>query len=119
MRLQWRLRKRRNTVPARHSSLPFRSIRSRFMANRHPLSSTIRLLSLAALPLFFLSIPGRAQSTYHVVDRWTIGGDGGWDYLLADGTAHRLYVTHNARVEVIDTTTGKAVGAVTGLKSTH
>ena len=89
------------------------------MANRHPLSSTIRLLSLAALPLFFLSTPGRAQSTYHVVDRWTIGGDGGWDYLLADGTAHRLYVTHNARVEVIDTTTGKAVGAVTGLKSTH
>lgn len=60
-----------------------------------------------------------AQAPYKVLDSWTIGGEGGWDYLLADSAAHRLYITHNARVEVIDTTTGKAVGAVTGLHSTH
>jgi YVTN family beta-propeller protein len=56
---------------------------------------------------------------YSVKDHWRVGGAGGWDYLLSDDAAHRLYITHNARVEVVDTTTGKPVGAVTGFKSTH
>jgi len=30
------------------------------------------------------------------------GGDGGWDYLLADSAAHRLYLTRGARVDVVD-----------------
>jgi YVTN family beta-propeller protein len=60
-----------------------------------------------------------AQQPYHVVDHWKLGGEGGWDYLLADTAAHRLYVTHGARVEVLDTTTGKSVGAITGLHGTH
>lgn len=57
--------------------------------------------------------------SYHITDHWKIGGTGGWDYLLSDDAAHRLYVTHGSRVEVLDTTTGKAVGAITGLKGTH
>ncbi len=56
---------------------------------------------------------------YSVIDKWTIGGEGGWDYLLADPSASLLYLTHGTRVEVIDTKTGKAVGAITGLKGTH
>jgi YVTN family beta-propeller protein len=60
-----------------------------------------------------------AAQTYHIVDQWKIGGQGGWDYLLSDDAAHRLYVTHNSRVEVVDTASGKVAGAITGLKSTH
>lgn len=60
-----------------------------------------------------------AQQPYRVLDHWKIGGTGGWDYLLADPGAHRLYVTHNSRVEVLDTATGQSVGAITGLKATH
>ncbi len=60
-----------------------------------------------------------AQQPYHVIDHWKIGGAGGWDYLLADPGAHRLYVTHGQRVEVLDSTNGKAIGAITGLKGTH
>jgi YVTN family beta-propeller protein len=79
------------------------------------------LLSLVAFGTAALLCPLslQAQSQYHIVDRWKIGGEGGWDYLLADGPAHRLYVTHNSRVEVLDTQTGKVVGEVTGMKSTH
>ena len=68
------------------------------------------LLSIAA---------ASAAQNYHVADQWKLGGQGGWDYLLSDAAAHRLYVTHNSRVEVVDTTTGKPIGAITGLKSTH
>jgi DNA-binding beta-propeller fold protein YncE len=60
-----------------------------------------------------------AQQPYHVVDHWKVGGTGGWDYLLADPSAHRLYVTHGPRVEVLDTDSGKLVGAITDLKGTH
>jgi YVTN family beta-propeller protein len=60
-----------------------------------------------------------AQGPYRVVTQWKIGGEGGWDYLTADPAAHRLYVTHGPRVEVIDTDSGKSVGAITGLQGTH
>ncbi len=54
-----------------------------------------------------------------VLTKWTIGGEGGWDYLTSDPKAHRLYVTHGPRVEVLDTDSGKVVGSITGLKGTH
>ena len=60
-----------------------------------------------------------AQQPYHIVDHWKLGGDGGWDYLLAEPGAHRLYITHGPRVEVIDSQSGKPVGAITGLHGTH
>jgi len=60
-----------------------------------------------------------AAQSYHVTDHWTVGGEGGWDYLLSDDAAHRLYVTHGPKVEVLDTASGKLVGSVTGLKGTH
>lgn len=69
--------------------------------------------SLAAAPAAI------AQSSYHVITQWKIGGEGGWDYLTADAKAHRLYITHGTRVEVIDSGSGKPIGAITGLQGTH
>lgn len=60
-----------------------------------------------------------AQKPYSVQARWTVGGDGGWDYLTADPGAHRLYVTHGTRVEVLDTNSGKVVGNIQGLQGIH
>lgn len=59
------------------------------------------------------------QQSYRIEDRWKIGGEGGWDYLLADSGAHLLYVTHGTRVEILDIKTGKPVGSLTGFKGTH
>jgi DNA-binding beta-propeller fold protein YncE len=73
-----------------------------------------------AIAAMLLSIvTAAAAQNYHVANQWKLGGQGGWDYLLSDDAAHRLYITHNSRVEVVDSTTGKSIGAVTGLKSTH
>jgi len=72
----------------------------------------------AGLCLLSFAVASQTQS-YHVTDHWKIGGEGGWDYLLSDDAAHRLYVTHGSRVEVLDTTSGRPVGAITGLKGTH
>ncbi len=59
------------------------------------------------------------EQPYKIIDQWKIGGDGGWDDLHVDSPAHRLYITHGARVDVLDTQTGKPVGAITGLHGTH
>jgi YVTN family beta-propeller protein len=74
--------------------------------------------ALAAL-LALQTAPVRAQKPFHIENRWVIGGDGSWDYMLADSSSHRLYIAHQARVDVVDTSTGKPLGAVTGLTRTH
>ena len=86
---------------------------------------SIRILSrpsiAAALLCGFLAAPAllAGQQPYKVIDRWKIGGEGGWDYLAVDSTAHRLYLTRGARVDVVDTQTGKPAGTIAGLHGTH
>jgi YVTN family beta-propeller protein len=82
------------------------------------LSHTLQTLALSASVLLAPSAV-LAQTPYSVLTKWTIGGEGGWDYLTSDSKAHRLYVTHGPRVEVLDTDSGKVVGSITGLKGTH
>ena len=89
-----------------------------------PLRTCLCRLAQAALTAAFASLLATpallsAQQPYKILDHWKLGGEGGWDYLLADSGAHRLYVTHGPRVEVLDTETGKPVGAITGLHGTH
>lgn len=85
-----------------------------FRTSAASLLAGIALAFAAAAPVQLAS-----QQPYKVLDQWKIGGEGGWDYLLADSAAHRLYVTHGPRVEVIDSQSGKPVGAITGLHGTH
>lgn len=83
-------------------------------------SKVLLVASVAAAVLSFSGpTPLLSQTPYRVLDHWKVGGTGGWDYLQADPDAHRLFITHGPRVEVIDTRSGKPVGAVTGLKGTH
>jgi YVTN family beta-propeller protein len=90
------------------------SMQRSFRSFGRPVAAALLLSGLIAAPALL-----SAQKPYHILDRWKIGGEGGWDYLLADSPAHRLYITHGPRVEVVDTTTGKPVGAITGLHGTH
>ncbi|TMQ56515.1 MAG: YncE family protein [Candidatus Eisenbacteria bacterium] len=50
-----------------------------------------------------------AGGRYAVVDTIHLGGEGGWDYLTADG-AGRLYFGRSTRVQVLDLKTGKLAG---------
>ena len=60
-----------------------------------------------------------SASGYHLLNKIEIGGEGGWDYLFADADAHRLYVSHGTKFEVIDTEANKKVGEITGFKGVH
>ena len=60
-----------------------------------------------------------AAPHYHVARHLIIGGEGGWDYLSVDGSAHRLYVSHSDRVEVVDLQSGKVVGTIPNTQGVH
>ncbi len=91
------------------------------MNRSHSMHIFARSFAAAALLFCILAAtrPMAAQQPYHVIDHWKLGGTGGWDYLIADSAAHRLYLTRGPRVDVVDTTTGKLAGSITGLKGTH
>jgi DNA-binding beta-propeller fold protein YncE len=70
------------------------------------------------LCLLSLSAPACAQH-YSVAGSIPLGGEGAWDYLLADSGAHRLYVSHSVDVAVIDLNTQKPVGKLSGFGFIH
>lgn len=60
-----------------------------------------------------------ADPNYHVVNEIQIGGEGGWDYIIVDSDAHRVYVSHATRIVVADTETGKIVGEIPDTPGVH
>ena len=53
-----------------------------------------------------------ADATYRIIREIPIGGDGGWDYVIVDPSAHRVYVSHATKIVVADTETGRVVAGV-------
>jgi len=81
--------------------------------SRALLAASLGLLSCAALAT---SLP---RINYHVLHRYVLGGDQGWDYLAVDGAARRVYVSHGDAVEVLDADSGKPVGRIDHLQGVH
>ncbi len=80
---------------------------------------TLKLLCLV-VALLLLPVAVWAQSSgYHVANKITLGGEGGWDYLALDSAARRLYVSHATKVMVVDVDAGKAVGEIPNVNGVH
>jgi len=60
-----------------------------------------------------------AEGRYQFLREIPVGGDGGWDGLTVDASAHRLYVTHATTIVVIDTTVDTILGKIEGLVGAH
>ncbi len=60
-----------------------------------------------------------SASGYHLLKKMEIGGEGGWDYLIVDGAARRLYVSRSTRVMVFDADTGASVGEIPDTPGVH
>jgi DNA-binding beta-propeller fold protein YncE len=72
------------------------------------------LTLVAGAPLFAQSSP-----TYRITHTYTLGGDGGWDYVVPDPPNHRVFLARQNRVMVVDEDTGKLLGEVTGINGAH
>jgi YVTN family beta-propeller protein len=56
---------------------------------------------------------------YKVTRKIPIPGQGSWDYLTADESGRRLYVSHGTQVEVLDLDSGAIVGQVAPTPGVH
>jgi DNA-binding beta-propeller fold protein YncE len=54
-----------------------------------------------------------------VLKTFTLGGEGGWDYITADPDSARVYVGRSTRIMVIDSGSGKLIGEVPDCKGAH
>jgi DNA-binding beta-propeller fold protein YncE len=73
----------------------------------------------AASLLIAGSLPGQAQAKWAVTNTLHIGGEGGWDYALADASNNRLFVTRSTHTQVISTTSGKVIADIPGQIRSH
>ena len=74
---------------------------------------------LALLACLSFSIAGNAQR-YEVISSIPFGGDQTyWDYLLADASTHKLYVTRGNEVLILDLDSGKQISTIGNLKRVH
>lgn len=59
------------------------------------------------------------KTTYHVVRKFPVGGEGRWDYLTVDPDAQRIYLSRSTHVMVVDETSGKVIGDIPDTKGVH
>jgi DNA-binding beta-propeller fold protein YncE len=77
------------------------------------------ILPLLALIAVCTAPASAQQSTYHVVARIPLPGEGGWDYLTVDTAAHRLYVSRGTHVTVVDLDKDSIVGDIPNTLGVH
>ncbi len=54
-----------------------------------------------------------------ILDTIAVGGSGGMDYITCDPAAHRLYLSHGTRVEVVQYETKFHIGTITNTPGVH
>jgi DNA-binding beta-propeller fold protein YncE len=77
----------------------------------------IRTPWFALLAVAALAAPASAQT--FTVEKSSIGGDGGTDYLTAEPGTGRVFVSRGTHVMVIDGATGKVIGDIADTPRTH
>jgi outer membrane protein assembly factor BamB len=65
------------------------------------------------------SLLAQSSSPYRITHTYTLGGDGGWDYIVPDPPNHRLFIGRQNRVMVVDEDKGTLLGEVTGIQGAH
>jgi len=58
-------------------------------------------------------------SGYRVLQKISVPGDGGWDYLTVDNASRRLFVSHGTKVDVLDIDSGDVKGTIPDTPGVH
>ncbi len=71
------------------------------------------------LILTAMALPAVCSAQSFKVAKYSIGGDGGTDYLTAEPGTRRVFVSRSTHVMVIDGATGKVIGDIPDTPRTH
>src|SRR5271165_164036 len=78
-----------------------------------------RWMSASLLLMVTAAALAAAGPGYKVVKTYKIGGAGGWDYLIADSSSRRLYISRATHVIVLDLDSGKSIGDIADTPGVH
>src|SRR5207302_3506975 len=73
----------------------------------------------AIIALSFAIAAVQGGSGYKVETKYSVPGNGGFDYITIDSAARRLYVSHGTEVNVVDPDNGKLIGTITDTPGVH
>src|SRR6195256_6405128 len=82
-------------------------------------------MNKASIPAFALLVsaalawPGISSAQSFKVARYSIGGDGGTDYVTAEPGTGRVFVSRGNHVMVVDGATGKVIGDIADTPRMH
>ncbi len=85
----------------------------------------LRRFTVCAVLLFLggLATAGVPEGGYHLLKKYDLGAAPGgkeyWDYITFDAATHRLYISHNTEVKIVDADSGSVVGSIPDLKRVH
>ena len=79
----------------------------------------IAITTSAALAFALVATPSITHAQTFSVAKYSIGGDGGTDYLTAEPGTSRVFVSRSTHVMVIDGATGKVIGDIPDTPRTH
>lgn len=82
------------------------------------MSKRIRLALLVSA-IFAVACSVAAAADFHVIHRFHVGGDGGWDYLRVDPDTHRIYLSRGNHVMIVDESSGNVLGDIPNTNGVH
>jgi len=74
---------------------------------------------IRSITLALLAIPGVLAAQTFKVEKYTIGGEGGTDYITADPATGRIYISRGTHVMVVDEKTGKVLADIPDTPRVH
>src|SRR5437870_3663413 len=78
------------------------------------------IIMKSAIIAIFVAVAGMQNGTgYKVETKYSVPGNGGFDYITIDSAARRLYLSHGTEVNVVDADNGKLIGTITDTPGVH
>jgi YVTN family beta-propeller protein len=78
-----------------------------------------RLLMMSLVSATLLASLGGAATNYELLKKVAVAGAGGWDYVIVDEGARRVYITHATQVDVLDADSLAVVGTIPNTPGAH
>jgi len=78
------------------------------------MKSVLAIAVSATVALLLAQSPG-----YHITHTYALGGNGSWDYVVADPPSLRVFIARQDRVMVVDEEKGTLLGEVAGINGAH
>jgi len=79
----------------------------------------MKLVKIMLVEFVFAAVLLQGATNYAVVARYPVPGNGGFDYVVIDSSARRLYLSHGTQVDVVNPDDGKLVGTIPDTPGVH